>query len=280
MTLKLLVTGGWLALIAVAVIGRANGTMAADFTVDSTTDAVDANPGDGACATLAGQCTLRAAIQETNALRGADGISLRAGIYVLAIAGPGEDASATGDLDITDDLTITGSGAGSTIVDGGHLDRVFHVVGLLGGPTVHIAGLTVRNGFGDRGGGGIFNSGTLALSASAIVDNSTGGAGGGGIANDTGAVLALTDCTVTGNTANNGGGLGNLGAVTIVRTTLSGNSAQVEGGGLGGAGTSIVIDSLISGNQRGVDRPQDGDADGVATCDIGAFERTRPRPAR
>jgi len=240
-----------LALASVALIGRANGAMAANFTVDSTADAVDARPGDGACATLAGRCTLRAAIQEANARPGADSITVPPGTYVLAIPGAGEDASATGDLDITDDLTITGSGAGSTIVDGGHLDRVFHVVGLLGGPTVHISRLTVRNGVGDRGGGGIFNSGTLALSASVVVDNSTGGAGGGGVANDTDAVLTLTDCTVTGNTASNGGGLGNLGTVTIVRTTLSGNSAQVEGGGLAGPGTSIVIDSLISGNHAG-----------------------------
>src|SRR5438552_3603845 len=238
-----------LALASVAL--SASGTMAANFAVDSTADAVDARPGDGACATLAGQCTLRAAIQETNARPGADSISVPPGTYVLAIPGAGEDASATGDLDITDDLTITGSGAGSTIVDGGHLDRVFHVVGLLGGPTVQISGLTVRNGVGDRGGGGIFNSGTLALNASAVVDNSTGGAGGGGVANDTDAVLTLTDCTVTRNTASNGGGLGNLGAVTIVRTMLSGNSAQVEGGGLAGPGTSIVIDSLISGNHAG-----------------------------
>ena len=239
-----------LALASVALIGRANGAMAANFTVDSTADAVDASPGDGACATLAGACTLRAAVQETNARPGADTISVPPGTYVLAIPGAGEDASVTGNLDITDDLTITGSGAGSTIADGGHLDRVFHVVGLLGGPTVQISGLTVRNGFADRGGGGIFNSGTLALNASAVVDNSTVGAGGGGVANDTAAVLTLTDGTVTGNTANNGGGLGNLGTVTIVRTTLGGNSAQVEGGGLGGAGTSIVIDSLISGNTR------------------------------
>jgi len=32
-------------------------------------------------------------------------------------------------------------------------------------------------------------------------------------------------------------------------------------------------------DQGGVDRPQDGDGDGVATCDIGAFERGS-RPAR
>jgi hypothetical protein len=42
------------------------------FTVDSTVEAVDAVPGDGACADACGACTLRAAIQETNALAGAE----------------------------------------------------------------------------------------------------------------------------------------------------------------------------------------------------------------
>jgi CSLREA domain-containing protein len=37
------------------------------LTVDSTADAVDALPGNGACSTAAGKCTLRAAIQEANA---------------------------------------------------------------------------------------------------------------------------------------------------------------------------------------------------------------------
>ena len=39
---------------------------AASFTVDSEIDAVDANIGDGICATGGGVCTLRAAIQESN----------------------------------------------------------------------------------------------------------------------------------------------------------------------------------------------------------------------
>jgi CSLREA domain-containing protein len=41
------------------------------FTVDSTVDAVDAVHDDGICADESGACTLRAAIQETNALPGA-----------------------------------------------------------------------------------------------------------------------------------------------------------------------------------------------------------------
>jgi CSLREA domain-containing protein len=45
--------------------------MAATFTANSTADLVDANPGDGVCgANPAGDCTLRAAIMEANALGG------------------------------------------------------------------------------------------------------------------------------------------------------------------------------------------------------------------
>src|SRR5262245_23655024 len=53
---------------------------AASFTVNSPADAVDAIPGNGACASAAGDCTLRAAIQEANALPGADTITLPSGI--------------------------------------------------------------------------------------------------------------------------------------------------------------------------------------------------------
>lgn len=41
---------------------------AATFAVNSTIDDVDAFPGDGICATATGDCTLRAAIQELNAM--------------------------------------------------------------------------------------------------------------------------------------------------------------------------------------------------------------------
>ncbi|MGZ6070666.1 MAG: hypothetical protein ACXWK8_05580, partial [Myxococcaceae bacterium] len=86
--------------------------------MDSTADAVDAAPGDGTCRTAAGTCTLRAALQEANAHAGPDSVLLPAGTYTLTISGPAEDAAATGDLDITDDLLLVGAGASSTIVDG------------------------------------------------------------------------------------------------------------------------------------------------------------------
>src|SRR4051794_12911583 len=67
---------------------------AADFAVNSTADKADQAPGDGKCftgvITAAGapECTLRAAVQETNALAGADAITLPAGSYNLATSTP------------------------------------------------------------------------------------------------------------------------------------------------------------------------------------------------
>jgi hypothetical protein len=49
---------------------------------------------------------LRAAIEETNALAGADAVSVPGGIYALASRG----------LVVNDDLTVTGAGAATTIV--------------------------------------------------------------------------------------------------------------------------------------------------------------------
>lgn len=71
----------------------------ASFTVNTTVDAVDANIGDGSCATSSGNCTLRAAIQEANALSGQDAITLPQGIYTLTISGTVENSASTGDLD-------------------------------------------------------------------------------------------------------------------------------------------------------------------------------------
>src|SRR5438445_11883528 len=105
-------------LLAAASLGRG-----ATFMVDDFTDAVDMTPADNMCLTAGGKCTLRAAVQQANALAGADTIMLPAGTYTLTISGLCEDGAATGDLDITDDLTITGAGAATTIIDAGGIDR-------------------------------------------------------------------------------------------------------------------------------------------------------------
>ena len=71
----------------------------ATFTVNSTLDNLIA--GDG-------KLTLREAITRANDLAGADVIVMPAGVYKIAISGAGEDGNATGDLDVTDTVTIRG----------------------------------------------------------------------------------------------------------------------------------------------------------------------------
>ena len=105
---------------------------AATFTVTSTADAVDASPGDGVCATATGGCTVRAAVEEANAERSADTITVPAGRYRLIL----------GQLSITTDMTISGAGADRTILDGNGSTRVIEVGG--GVVATRIAG--VRHG--------------------------------------------------------------------------------------------------------------------------------------
>ena len=99
---------------------------AATMTVTSTADALDVNPGDGVCDDGAGNCPLRAAVMETNAVAGADTIFLPAGTYRLSISGY-EDAGAAGDIDVIDDLTMNGDALMATIIDGNADDRVFQI---------------------------------------------------------------------------------------------------------------------------------------------------------
>jgi uncharacterized protein YjbI with pentapeptide repeats len=60
------------------------------YTVNGVGDDVDATPGDDLCATLTGECTLRAAIQESNAHPGRD-------VITFDIPGPGEPAIGFGE---------------------------------------------------------------------------------------------------------------------------------------------------------------------------------------
>ena len=125
----------------------------ASFNVTSMLDAPDEDPGDGISDDGMGNSTLRSAIMEANALAGDDVITLGAGTFTLSINGTGEDAAAMGDLDITENVTIMGAGAGMTTIDANNIDRVFHV---LNNANVMLIGVTVTGGqiAGDNGGGG------------------------------------------------------------------------------------------------------------------------------
>lgn len=237
-------------LAALLTPGANRHVQAAAHSVDTSSDAADANPGDGVCSAAAGQCSLRAAIMEANALAGADTINLPAGTYNLAIAGADEDIAATGDLDITDDLTINGAGPATTIVDGGGLDRVFDIR-----TNASISDLTIRNGrvVNQSGGGMRLETGNLTISNSMITGNTvTNGEGGGLNLRGWENAVTITNSTVSNNTAHVCGGISSDRPGTLDRSTVSGNSAsESDGGGVcnySEEGPLTIINSTISGN--------------------------------
>src|SRR3954451_10452165 len=155
------------------------------FRVNTTLDTVAVNLKNGKDAT--GHISLRSAIQAADARGGSNTIILPGGTFTLTIAGAGEDAGATGDLDITRNLTIKGKNPAGTIIDGNNLDRVFQVLG----GKVSISKLTIQHGRAAGQGGGILNSGGRgALSSGAFLNNvAAGGSGTAGTAGATGVQL-------------------------------------------------------------------------------------------
>lgn len=255
---KRLITG--LMILLVLMIGTVQTAYAATFTVNSMTDAVDSNPGDSLCATASGECTLRAAIQEANALPGADTIILPAGVYLIALT-TGADDFAFGDFDITSPLTINGAGVAATVLDAVGIERVLEIHPTAGNVTLR--GLTLQNGNSAEDGGGIYNTspGTLRLENMALINNSST-IEGGGLYNAVGRVniigTAGAPVMITDNQARSGGGLYNAGGLSevglparidLTYVTVAQNSAT-SGGGIASdhEGVLNVTDSTITDN--------------------------------
>ena len=208
------------------------------FQVTTTTDAPDASPGDGICADAAGQCTLRAAVQEADAQPSGSTITILvpAGTFPLKL----------GVLSLTaNTITIQGAGAGATTVDGRNASQVFNVSPAA---SVTLGQLAVTGGNASLG-GGIQNAGTLLLAHSTVTDSAANN--GGGIYNQQGGTLTLAGTTVSQNVAGrDGGGIANNGgALQLSLATVAGNKASLAGGGIVDFfGTVSISQSTIAGN--------------------------------
>jgi hypothetical protein len=176
------------ALLLSAACGIASATT---FNVNNVTDDLpDASPGDGTCHVAGGasgsDCTLRAAVMEANAHGGTDTIIVPANTHiVLSLAGRGEDAAATGDLDINGPLVISTPfvpNIARTTIDANGIDRVFDVVGA---GDVELNNLVITGGRADN---------AASTSGGAI---QAAGAG----------TLTIAHCELTGNLANAGGAI-------------------------------------------------------------------------
>lgn len=216
-------------------------------------------------------CSLREAIRTANSDlpeegcvqgSGPDMITVPAGTYVLSVPGPGEDVAATGDLDLTSEVTIEGVNADAVTIDASGIDRVFDV---LASGNVTLRGLTITNGTAvSDDGGAIRNEGNLLIEGCRITDSSTTGdttSDGGGILNQgdsfnpgTTGNLTIVDSEISGNiSADRGGGIYNIsdGDLILVNVTISGNQAADDGGGIATSGTtsSLALDNVtVAGN--------------------------------
>ena len=221
----------------------------------------------------AGEGSLRRAVNVANATAGADTIHFAGDLSGQTIH------ITSGDLDITDTLTIDASALAENVtIDANHRSRIFNFTALSG--DLSLTGLTLQNGrtTGDnanffdntQSGGGILflSNGTLTLTSSTLRENSTTGfnGNGGGIFALSGAVTlhhsSLTGNSTTGNAAIGGGIFTNTGDVTLIESTLSGNSTagyQAYGGGIATFGGNVKITrSTLSNNSTAGDEAQGG----------------------
>jgi len=219
-----------------------------------------------------GTCSLREAIEAVNLHHDFGGctlegsapytIQLAAGTYTLSLAGKGEDANQTGDLDIHTGLTISGAGAADTVIQGGTtvesaLDRVLHI---MPGAEVVLADLTIENGMpeNDGNGGGILNLGNVTINESLLANNHAlgdePGQGGGALYNGPNSIATLNNTTVTLNQANtglgNGGGIfnGPNALLTINGGMISENSTTRAGGGIENNAGFVTLNNLTLNN--------------------------------
>jgi hypothetical protein len=186
------------------------GVMTAQAATYTVTNANDSGAG-----------SLRDAINQANASIENDTITFASGANGTITL-----LSALPNLANNGSLTITGNGAANTIISGNNLVRPFSINV---GANVALSGLTVTQGYS------IFGSG-----------------GGGGMQINGGATVTIADSIVSNNVTeagNGGGGIFNLGSLTIVRSSISGNRAtNARGGGIRSLGTLMISGSLLNDN--------------------------------
>jgi CSLREA domain-containing protein len=288
--------------VILATVSGTSEALAATFIVDTMQDSLDVVPGDGICADGGGACSLRAAIQEANALAGSDEIVLGAGIFTLSIPGALEDAGAAGDLDITSEVSISGADEQTTIIDGAALDRVLdvHASGVLrlerltvrnglqatfnsndaaefsgagvlirAGGSLTMNNVTIRDNASKRDGAGISVYGSLQAVGLHLLQNVADqfSSGGALFIGSTATLLNIDQCELSGNSAVQGGAIYSVGAnpgIQVTRCLIAENHAKEGAGIFANLGSThwLLRNVTISGN--------DADGDGGAIFADGA----------
>ncbi len=224
-----------------------------------------------------GNITLREAIMALNANHGAGNSDFAAITFddiddeILFTGLIGTITLGGTELQITEELTLTGPGADDLTIDANMASRVINVTADV---PLTVAGLTVTGGMTTGNGGGILSNGEVTLTNSTVSSNSANEDGGGiasaevtltnstvsdNSANDeiggifSNGEVTLTNSTVSGNSANRAGGIFSNGEVTLTNSTVSDNTADQNFGGILSNGEVTLTNSTVSGNSTGGD---------------------------
>jgi hypothetical protein len=171
--------------------------------------------------------------------------------YALTKAASGATIEVSGTIDdnpaIASPVTITtwpGGPAGSPAV----------LYGKVSGPVVTVdpgvAGVTLHDLTIEHGSVGVFNSeGTLTITDSTVSGNVNGGEPYAGIYNYADSTTTVIDSTVTDNSGDSdvGAGIYNSATMTVIASTISGNT----GGGIAGNGGTATLGATIVADNTG-----------------------------
>ena len=294
-----LITIARLLLLSLSALAPSLADAQVTYQVNTVADLIDSDTNDNVCNTSANNCSLRAALMQTNArvAAGQIDILLPPGVYLLTRPISGANGADSGGLNLTAALGVnqivflTGAGAANTIIDGNQLDGVLQIDA---GRTALVQRLTIRNGNrrSPNSGGGIRSRADF-LSVSDSVIELNRAANGGGIAQE-GGQLGIERSSIRSNNALNGGGFYSTSAATdteirnsvlhhnqstnggglfvdgsrtaMVTSTVSNNVANTDGGGIfsnGNAGSTMFIESAsVIDNDADHDRDQLGGTGG------------------
>ncbi len=227
-------------LLSYSAIDEWDGVLDSETTITVTTTADTINDADGLT-------SLREAIIQANSTSGDVTIVLGSETYELSLTGASEDSCATGDLDISGNITIQGDGSGSTIINGSSLsDRAFHIQS---GAALTLKKLTVNDFKVGSGSGGIcYNLGIFTATDTVFSGGSASTGAGGAIQNE--GTMTLERVSVINSTAISAGGIEQAdGTLSLINVTVSGNSCSYNGAGIRISGGSATIQfSTIANN--------------------------------
>ncbi len=201
-----------------------------------------------------GAGSLRQAILDANAATGSD---------TIQISVEGTITFLYGQMNITDNLTINGPGASQLIISGDSLSRIFSIHQ---GATVTLNALSLQNGkvlnVEPNDGGAIHNQGTLNINHCVLSKNNAYDKGGA-IFNS--GALNVRRSVLSANVAGGRGGtIYNYGATTLTESTLSDNTTGSHGGGITNyadnskPSTLTIVSSTLSGNSANTSSGEGG----------------------